>query len=359
MFALATIVVVGAIAGGVTGIDPAIPMGVMGVLYLGTRFAGALPAGILAANPVITSNYTGSTVDELFSLVVTENEIVDRGLIYVEDGIIYKTNVTKVRQSQIIQDPAATPVSSLGQHTFNDDVIQPDEFLVYIEFNPNEYRKTWERYHPKGKDFLFTSLNPQVQTELLRILLEGENGVNTYMANAILNGDKTTGVAPLNKFNGLITKALADPNVVDVAAPVTLTDANIISKLDAVIQASRIPVRNNKDYKVFMSVPDSEKYRRALEALSFKGIDPTQGAPKTVQGKNIEVLSDLAENTMFATISNPTRSSNIWMGVRGAADFKNIQVEKLQANSDLWFFKMKMAADTYIKWGQDFVLYKP
>lgn len=291
-------------------------------------------------------------------LAVTENEIVDGGHIYVEDNIQHKRHVPKVRQSSVIQDMAATPTSPQGDHTFSEDTIQPDPYMVYIEFDPNDFRKMWEKWAPRG-EFVFTELAPEVQADLLRMLLEGENGVNTYMADAILTGDKTSGIAPLNKFNGLMVKAAGNADVVDVVGAGALTSANIFEKLQDVYDASRIPLRRNPDYKIFMSETDHEKYREALVNLTNKSIDPTQAAPLMFHGKKIVVLTDLAENTMFATQSSPQRKSNIWLGVRGYVDQTTIKVSELQNNSDLWFFKMKMAADTYIKWGQDFVFYKP
>ena len=159
-------------------------------------------------NPTIVSNYNGGYVEELMMLAVTSNEIVEGGHIYVEDNIAFKTSITRVRQSNIIQDLAPTPTSQGTQSTDERD-LEPDPYMVYIEFDPNKYRKIWEKWQPSG-EFVFTELKPEVQKQLLELLLTGENGVDNYMGNAILNGNKAAGVGPLNKFDGLITKALAD-----------------------------------------------------------------------------------------------------------------------------------------------------
>lgn len=311
------------------------------------------------AQPTITSNYWGDVIEELMTLAVTQNEIVEGGHIYTENNIVKRRALVRVRQSNIIQDVAATPTSQ-GTQSFDERQLQPDDFMVYIEFDPNNYRNIWEKWQPKG-DFVFTQLNPQVQAELLRMLLEGEGGVDNYMGNAIINGDKITpAAAPLNKFTGLIKRAQLDPDVISIPAPVALTGGsggNVRDKLELIYQASRIPVRDNPDFKFYMSTVDFDKYRSFLEALPNKSIDPTQDAPKLYHGRKIVVLPQIPENKVFATIGNPKRSSNIWMGVKGVADFSSIKVAQLQANSDLWFFKMKMSADTQIKFGQDLVLY--
>ena len=53
-------------------------------------------------------------------------------------------------------------------------------------------------------------------------------------------------------------------------------------------------------------------------------------------------------HTIVAARCSASRSSNLWMGVDYANDASVIQVEKLQANSELYFFKMLMKADTKV-----------
>lgn len=303
----------------------------------------------------ITSNFWGDVVDELFAMAVTQNEIVDGGHIYVSDKIQRKRAIPRVKMNQIIQAPAATPTSQ-GTFTLDERSLDPDDFLVYVEFDPNDFRDMWEPFAPTG-EFNFTKLNPKTQAALLQALLEGENGVNPYMGQAILQGDKTAGVAPYNRFNGIITRALADADVVDVAGYAALTEANIIAKIGDVYSAARVAVRQSNKFKIFMSVNDFEKWGNANKALSNKGPDYSSPPPGKFNGKTLVPLVGMPDNCMFGTIASADRGSNIWMGVRGITDFSAVQVDKLQANSDLWFFKLKMSADTQIKFGQDFVLY--
>lgn len=326
------------------------------VLHITGGGAGLITLAIV---PGISTNFAGDVVEELMMLAVTENEIVEGGHIYVDEDIQLKRSLPRVRQTNIIQDMAATP-TSFGSITTDERQLIPDPFLVYIEFDPNEFRKLWAFAAPRG-EFVYTELDPSIQAELLRMLLEGEGGVNNYMGSAILQGDKVSGVAPLNKFNGLIYRAVNDADVSAIAAPVALTggsSGNIADKFQLIYDASRIPVRNDPDFKYLISVVDFEKWRSFLQAKTYKSIDETQDAPKFYHGKNLVPLVGMPENTIIATTSNPTRKSNIWLGVRGTIDQTTIKVAPVQNNSDLWFFKMKMNADTQIKFGQDLVLYK-
>lgn len=305
----------------------------------------------------ITSNFWGDVVEELMVIAVTQNEIVENGGIYVSTDIQKNRAIPRVGMSQIIQPRAATPTPQ-GNFTFTERVLTPDDFMVYVEFNPNDFRDMWEKWAPSG-DFVWTELNPSLQADLLKMLVEGEYGVNRYMGKAILQGDKTAGVAPYERFNGILKRIADDADVNDIAGAVALTSANIQAKLQLVYDASRIPVRDNPLFKYYLSTIDFEKYRESLVTTTYKSIDATQEAPRLYHGKNLFVLSDMPENNVFATLGSADRNSNIWLGVQGQADFSSIKVDITQNNSELWFFKMLMGADTQIKFGQDVVSYKP
>src|SRR6185503_10349440 len=96
---------------------------------------------------ISNTNFWGDVVDELAALVVTQNEIVDAGAIYISDGILKKRAVPRLRQSQIIQPRKATPTPQ-GDHTWDEVVLEPDDIMVYIEFNPNDFSDLWEFAQP-------------------------------------------------------------------------------------------------------------------------------------------------------------------------------------------------------------------
>lgn len=304
----------------------------------------------------VTTNFWGDVVDELFSLAVMGNDLVDGGYLYVADGIERKLAVPKITMSDIIQPPAATPTSK-GSFAHTEDEIDPDDFLVYIEFDPNDYRQIWDTFRSKG-EFLFTTLNPKVQAALLKELMTGNNGLEQYMGLALWQGDKSLAVTNvLSRFDGFRKKALANANVIDVTGYATLDATNIIAKMDSVYLQSREATRLNPNWTLAMNPASFELWGKANRDMQYKGPDWTQEAPRTFRGKEIAVLTGIADNEMYGTFLDSTRGSNFWMGTRGFKDFRAIQVEKLQANSDLWFFKLKMSADTYIKFGEDLAYY--
>ncbi len=306
-------------------------------------------------NPVITTLFAGDVVEEFMQLAVTQNQVVDGGHIYVSADIKKQRSMQRLTMSEIIQDAKATPISK-GTFTVDNRILAPDDFEVYIEFDPHEFRDFWP-FAQETTPFVFSQLPPAAQVAFVEELLKGEEGVNPYMGKAIFQGDKTSGTVPLEKFDGLFVKSVADGDVIDVAGT-TVTVGNVIAEIGKVYDASPVELRENPDYKIMTTVPIWELYQDAVIALANKGPAPTDEVRKRFKGKTIVPLVGMGTgNKMIATHSAPNRSSNIWLGLTATNDFDTININRLQNNSDLWFFRMKMGADTQIKWGQRYVNY--
>lgn len=305
-------------------------------------------------NPNITTTYAGDVVEELMRLAVAGNETVDNGHIHIESDIMSKRNVQSLSMSSIIQDDQATPEAA-GDFTITNKVLQPDNFLVFVKFNPNEFRDFWDFGQPKGQ-FVFAELAPEVQVAMMDEVINGQNGVAPYMGKAIWQGDKTSGTAPLDKFDGLQVKAAADADVADVTGT-TLSAANIIAEIEKVYQAARVEAREHPDFKIFMPYAAWELYKQAVIALTYKGPAPMASIERMYKEKTVVPLIGMTGNKMIATVANASRQSNIWLGLTAVNDFDTIQVDKLHNYSDEYFFKMKMGADTQIKFGEDAVYY--
>lgn len=82
------------------------------------------------------SNYTGEVLGDLLTLTAQENETYKEGLIHIKSGIQKKYALPSVRLGKIIQDHKATPNSSVGEYQFAERYLEPEDFMIYLEFNP-------------------------------------------------------------------------------------------------------------------------------------------------------------------------------------------------------------------------------
>lgn len=77
------------------------------------------------------------------------------------------------------------------------------------------------------------------------------------------------------------------------------------------------------------------------------------------RGKRIVPMTALPEDTIIIGCFTTGQDSNLWMGVDYANDENVLQIEKKQANSELYFFKMLLKMDVNIVKPAEIVAHLP
>lgn len=108
--------------------------------------------------------------------------------------------------------------------------------------------------------------------------------------------------------------------------------------------------------KFFCSYATFDLYADSQVNQQYKGIDTTQEGKDVFKGRKVEKIADFPDNTFFIAKGLPSMESNLWVGMNSVDD-ANIKLEKLQANSELYFLKMLMKADVNIGWNSETVYY--
>jgi len=177
-----------------------------------------------------------------------------------------------------------------------------------------------------------------------------------YIEQAIWRAS-TVGAAPLDKFNGIFRVANQDAAVLDVAAPAVLSAANIIGELLKVYNTVPAAVRYKSEFKIFMPQDAWEFYGTASYNQTNKGIDETMAPGTTYRGKTLVPLPGIPTDKMLAAVSNNSQLSNIHVAIHASEDLSTLQVERLQNNSELFFFKMLCKGGTGFGWGGEITAY--
>lgn len=306
------------------------------------------------AQPTFTDNtYAGKVLQMITTRSFTGNEVVQGGHVYVKDGIRDKLILPIQKVSDIIQDRAETPTTA-GTINYKQRVLTPQDYMMYLEFNPRNFEGHWfEDMLTNG--LLFRQLNPELQMSIVNEIMMYHD---EYLGQALWTGNKTAGVAPNNKFDGFITVANADAATLKVASPVALTAANIISKLEATFKRIPVAVRTNPNLKIFLSIASFDLYREALQTLANKSISYESAAPRLFNAIQLVPLAGFPNDTLLAAVASASTASNLWVGVDGISDWSTLQVDRLQANSELWFFKALMKVAVQYRLPEEVVLYK-
>lgn len=339
-----------------------------------------------------TTNYTGEVLEDLLTYTAQENETFKKGLIHIKAGIQKKYTLPSVSLGSIIQDRKPTPVSpndSKGEYTFAERYLEPNDFMVYLEFNPRDFEQYYKFAQPDG-NLVFRTLDPKVQATMLRLLIEGKE---EYINDAIWRSAKAATAAKYTTTS-TVTGATSPLGVQDAYGPMKYFDGALARIMENVNAASgsedansgkvvmggngsfstgeqvqtelynlwkQIPyqIRSSEALTILMDYATWDKYDEYLSSQHHKYTDNRTENEHRFRGKRVIPMVALPENTIIIGKFSNGRDSNLWMGVDYANDVDVIKIAPLQNNSELYFFKMLMKMDVNIVKPSEIVAHLP
>jgi hypothetical protein len=330
---------------------------------------------------VITSGYSGQVLEAFVTKAVVGNDTVDKGLVYLKSGIKSKYAIPRLGLGNIIQDRKSTPVSPTdgkGDFKFDERSLEPQDFMVYTEFNPRDLEKYWEFAASDGK-LVFRKLDAKAQVAMVGEIMKA---VNEYVGKALWMGRKTGGTSinkggiatnpnelgtgDYNKFDGFLYKFLdnikngvAGDKVKLAGNSAITTGDEAIAALNATFKAIPKALRGRSDLRIVMDYDTWDLYDEYLINLPNKGRDFAGTNSERFRGIPIVVVNGAPDQTIVAGIFGANIRSNFWVGVDYVEDVDTLQVDKLQANSELYFFKMLMKMDVQVAQPSEIVLHTP
>lgn len=316
------------------------------------------------------TNYAGTAASYMLTRAVVGADTIEKGCIYVEDGIKKQKTIPRIEVANFMQKRKATPVSQ-GTVTVDGQQLIPQDLMLYYEFNPRDYEQHWyaEELSPKllGRELPVTAENFMMLQTMKRLNEFFENAIwrsrtaydpdnQTETPTAV--GD-TTDAASYFYFDGLIKKALNDNTVLTVASPVALTTSNIRDQFTAAL--NKVPAALLFRYgkgglKFIVSYKDKLKYEEALRTDAYKNIDSTESAINRYRGYELVPVAGMPENTFFVCIAKPDIDSNLWLGINSTED-NQLELMRLQNNSELYFVKGLFKMDVNYGFGDQLVVY--
>ncbi|WP_418420337.1 hypothetical protein [Alistipes indistinctus] len=326
----------------------------------------------------LQNGYNGEVLEDLLTYTAQGNDTFREGLIHIKSGIQHKYTLPAIKLGDIIQDNVPTPLSSHGakgpngenEYQFTERYLIPQDFMVYLEFNPRDFESYWKFAQPDG-NLVFRELDPKLQATMLRLLMDKKN---EFLGNAIWTsargGAAAAGITvPANStpigagkekyFDGVIKRMLDN---------VTATDAETIAggqcvvsgttELDsgAAIEAAlysmwmKTPkqIRKKSGLTFIMDWGTWDLYDQYLTDKMVKYSENSEINRYRFKGKRIIPIVGCPEHTIVLGNFTTGMDSNLWMGVDYANDTEVLKVDRLQSNSELFFFQMRMKMDVNI-----------
>lgn len=298
-----------------------------------------------------TSHYNGEVLDRILVRATTHNEIVEKGLIMVIPGVNKSVSVPRLKAGKMLQKRKEDPQvsDSKGDFNYSEQLLTPHDFMAFTVFNPRTFESIWRPFQPEG-DLVFRELPADVQNTLLDAL---SKQVQFELGDHYVNGVYEEGTDDTKLMNGILTQAAksADYVVVDGSKATTMT-----GKLKAIRAAIPKAMRENPNLRIVMSVEDFDRYDDELTERESKNLSETEVNRKRYKGITIETISAWPEGVIVATLCSMDADGNMFAAVNLQDDEKVIQIDKVSAMSELYFFKLLLKADTNIAFGEEWIV---
>lgn len=326
----------------------------------------------------LQNGYNGEVLEDLLTYTAQGNDTYKEGLIHIKSGIQYKYTLPAIKLGDVIQDNNPVPTSVHGaKGTGGENEYQltarhliPQDFMVYVEFNPRDYEKYWKFAQPDG-NLVFRELDPKIQAIMLRLLIEKKN---EYIGNAIWTsckgGEAASGItspadsAIIGKgkekyFDGFIKRVIDNVNATDAetiaGGQVVLSGNTELPDGQAVENAmytmwKKCPkqIRKKSDLVFIIGWDAWDAYDQYISDKQVKYSENTEVNRYRFKGKRIIPIVGIPEHTIVLGQFSSSMDSNLWMGVDYANDTEILKVDRLQSNSELFFFQMRMKMDVNI-----------
>ena len=335
-------------------------------------------------------DYRGEVLNHILTYAIQENETYKEGLIHVKSGIQKRYALPLLQSGKIIQDHKATPDTSVGEFNWTQRTLEPNDFMVYIEFNPRDYEDYYKPFQPHN-NLLFRELDPTVQAAMLQQVLKKKDA---YIDHAVwcsatadtkakitpVTGGETTATmsiggedeaGSMKYFDGAIARLLANGaagtdtedakggKFIKAGTGTFTTGEQVETELRNMWRACPPKIRKVPGLTFLMDYNTWDMYDEYLSNKLYKYGDNRGENDRRFMGKRVLPLVSLPDHTIILGKFTKDVDSNLWMGVDYASDENVLQVEKLQANSELWFMKMILKMDVNIVKPAEIVAHLP
>ena len=323
------------------------------------------------------NGYNGEVLSDLLTYTAQGNDSYREGLIHIKSGIQRKYTLPAMQLGDIIQDNMPTPTSSQGganpdganQYVLTERFLEPSDFMVYLEFNPRDYEQYWKFAQPDG-NLVFRELDPKVQSTMLRLLLDKKN---EYLGNAIWSsvkgGSAASGItAPQDSivlgqgkeryFDGFMKRIVDNINATDeetiAGGQCVLSGTSLLGDGESIQKAmydmwKKCPKQiRRKGLTFLMSWEMWDHYDQYMSSREVKYVDNTDLNQYRFKGMRVVPLVGLPEHTILLGQFTSDMDSNLWVGVDYTSDTEVVKIDRLQSNSELFFFQMRMKMDANI-----------
>ena len=303
-----------------------------------------------------SSVHVSNPVQQLFRDLMFGAETIEKGVAQLIPGQRKQTTLNRFYSAtQKLTARVATPTTPADALTKDERQINMAEVMWYDEFDPKEFNLDWK--------FLNT-IGPSVSASAAMVLLEAirdsvVTAFNYDLEQLMWNGDTGSGNAWLSPIDGFIKLIDADASVVSVTPQGAITAANVIDILESVVAACPNEVKYSSNPSIVTSYNTLELYRAAARALQYKGTNITEAIANQFGGYPIIAVNGVPADRVFMFNAGGGDRAELKVAAWADTDKAIVKIDRLQANSDLFFIKINAEIGVNHVYGKQITEYSP
>ena len=305
------------------------------------------------------TNYNGEVLENLYLVTGVGNEVVEKGAAKVHPDISTKKALPRLSQTA---DPigdyqAGVPAAVTATTTYAERELVVEPMTVYETFLPTTFHDVWKKWKSAG-DFTNLELNAELLNSILNIY---KSGIGTQMSKLFWQGDKRLGAGnALNKFNGIVTRAILDANVIKPTPAGNITDASFVDILAACWAAIPDKYIDDPDFVLHVNTTDFKTMQAGNTKLKEAFVGVFGMSMETMyQEKRIKHFQGMPRHHIVGAKVTNGEDSNLNIGVWVDPDSESVVVDKVANNSRLWFLRLDFKADANYRVSEELLLYTP
>jgi hypothetical protein len=309
------------------------------------------------AQPSITSTYAGEFAGKYIAAALLSARTLDNQYITIVPNVKYKQVLQKVAVDSIVNDASCNFVTS-GTVALTERILEPKELQVNLELCKQEFVDSWEALQ------LGYSAFDEIPKDFNDFLI-------SYVGGKVAEATETSiwqGVAATNgQFAGLLPALSASAAaggagaVVQSAQSGSITSANVLTKLDALVNAIPETVYGKEDVVIYVPTGVAKAYQQALAggSIGANGFNNQMNVgekPLNFNGIELVWCPGMTASYMVAA-----QKSNLFFGTGLLSDYNEVRVLDM-ANLDgsqNYRVIMRYTAGTQFGIGEDIAIHIP
>ena len=315
--------------------------------------------------PSITSTYAGEFAGQYIAAALLSAKTLDNKYVTIHPNVKYKEVIQKIAVANIVND-ASCDFTTSGSVSLTEADLTPKELQVNLELCKQQFVQSWEALQlgysafdtiPKDfNDYLISYVGGIVAQATEISIWQGDNNTNGQFGGfelALSASAITTG------STSVIAAGASGPTSNAGAISGSVTSANVLSKLDSVVNSIPNAVYGKEDLLIYVSTNVGKAYQQALAggAVGANGWNNQMNVgdkPFNFNGIEIVLCPGMSDNKIVAA-----QKSNLHFGTGLLSDFNEVRVLDM-ANIDgsqNYRIIMRYTGGTVVGINQDVVYY--